>query len=353
VNKKSMAVLLGGIATGTLVAGAATGVGAFLAGRRIFHQLRDLRGDDISGQSVLITGGSRGLGLALAEEFARHGCNLILTARDVAELQRARDQIQKLGATVHTIVCDVSQPDQLQRMMDEATRQSGFIDILVNNAGVMAVGPLESQTLEDFQKAMDTMFWAPVRATLATLPAMIQRRHGRIVNISSIGGKVSIPHLLPYGCAKFAVTGFSEGLHAEVKKYGVHVLTVVPGLMRTGSHLNAEFRGKHEQEYGWFALSGTNPLISVSAANAARQIVAAARRNQAELIVGLPAKILALKHGIAPGLISQALAQVNKVLPNARGAGTEKKTGRESQSNITRSPLTMLGRRAAVRYNQS
>ena len=150
-------------------------------------------------------------------------------------------------------------------MMDEATRHSGFIDILVNNAGVMAVGPLESQTIEDFQQAMDTMFWGPVRSTLATLPAMIQRRHGRIVNISSIGGKVSIPHLLPYSCAKFAVTGFSEGLHAEVKKYGVHVLTVVPGLMRTGSHLNAEFRGKHEQEYGWFALSGTNPLTSISA----------------------------------------------------------------------------------------
>ncbi len=352
VNKKSIAIL-GGVAAGTLVAGAAAGVGAFLAGRRIFHQLRDLRGDDISGHTVLITGGSRGLGLALAEEFARHGCNLILTARDEAELQRAREQVQKLGATVHTIVCDIRQPDQLQRMMDEATRHSGGIDILVNNAGVMAVGPLESQTIEVFQQAMDTMFWAPVRCTLATLPAMIQRRHGHIVNISSIGGKVSIPHLLPYGCAKFAVTGFSEGLHAEVKKYGVHVLTVVPGLMRTGSHLNAEFSGKHEQEYVWFALGGTNPLISVSAQNAARQIVAATRRNRAELVVGLPARILAYEHGIAPGLMSEALALLNKILPDARGKGTEKKTGRESQSTVTRSPLTMLGRRAAARYNQA
>jgi len=186
-------------------------------------------------------------------------------------------------------------------MVDEATRHSGGIDILVNNAGVIAVGPLESQTIEDFQQAMDTMFWAPVRCTLATLPAMIQRRRGRIVNISSIGGKVSIPHLLPYGCREVCCYRLSEGLHAEVKKYGVHVLTVVPGLMRTGSHLNAEFRGKHEQEYGWFALSGTNPLISVSAESAARQIVAATRRNQAELIVGLPAKILAHTSGNRPG----------------------------------------------------
>jgi short-subunit dehydrogenase len=351
MNRNSVAIL-GGIAAGTLVAGAAAGVGAFLAGRRIFNELRDLRGDDIHGHSVLITGGSRGLGLALAEEFARHGCRLILVARDEAELQRAREQVQKLGAEVHTVVCDLGNQDEIQRMIDDATSHFGRIDILVNNAGMIAVGPLESQTVQDFQQAMDIMFWGPVHSTLAALPAMIERGRGRIVNITSIGGKVSVPHLLPYGCAKFAATGFSEGLHAEVKKFGVHVLTVAPGLMRTGSHLNAEFKGKHEKEYGWFALSGTNPLLSVSAERAARQIVAATRRNQAELIVGLPAKILAQVHGIAPGITAEAMAEVNKLLPDARGASSEKKTGRQSQSTVTRSPLTMLGRRAALRYNQ-
>jgi short-subunit dehydrogenase len=351
VNRKSVTIL-GGLAAGAVVAGAAAGVGAFLAGRRIFNQLRDLRGDDIHGQTVLITGGSRGLGLALAEEFARHGCRLILAARDGDELQRASEQLEKAGANVHTIVCDISKPEQIQRMIEESIRHLGRIDILVNNAGIISVGPLESQTIEDFQQAMDVMFWGTVRSTLATLPAMIERGRGRIVNIASIGGKVSIPHLLPYGCAKFAVTGFSEGLHAEVKKFGINVLTVAPGLMRTGSHVNAEFKGKHEQEYGWFAVSGTNPLLSVSAESAARQIVAATRRNQAELIVGWQAKVLAHAHGVAPGLTSEAMAHVNKLLPDARGAGKEKKAGRESQSPVTRSPLTVLGRRAALRYNQ-
>jgi len=80
--------------------------------------------------------------------------------------------------------------------------------------------------------------------------------------------------------------------------------------------------------------------------------VAATRRNQAELIVGVPAKVLAHAHGIAPGMVSEALALANKLLPDARGASSEKKTGRQSQSTVTRSPLTMLGRRAALRYNQ-
>ena len=92
--------------------------------------------------------------------------------------------------------------------------------------------------------------------------------------------------------------------------------------------------------------------ISDMSLTTARQIVAATRRNQTELIVGWPAKVLVRAHGIAPGITAEALALVNKLLPDARGAGAEKKTGRQSQSTVTRSPLTVLGRRAALRYNQ-
>jgi short-subunit dehydrogenase len=227
----------------------------------------------------------------------------------------------------------------------------GKIDVLVNNAGVISVGPILSQELKDFQEAMDVMFWGTVHPTLAVLPQMLAREKGRIVNIASIGGKVSIPHLIPYGCAKFAVTGFSEGLHSELKRFGIHVLTVVPGLMRTGSHLNAQFKGNHEAEFGWFAVSGTNPLASISAKRAAEKIVNATCANRAELIISWQAKLLAEIHGIAPGLTQELLAQVNRLLPDAAGA-TEKKAGHESQSAVTRSPLTALGKRAAQRYNQ-
>jgi short-subunit dehydrogenase len=198
---------------------------------------------------------------------------------------------------------------------------------------------------------MDVMFWGTVHPTLAVLPQMLARGTGKIVNIASIGGKVSVPHLIPYGCAKFAVTGFSEGLHAELKRFGIHVLTVVPGLMRTGSHLNAQFKGNHEAEFGWFAVSGTNPLASISARRAAEKIVNATCANRAELVIGWQAKLLAGIHGVAPGLTQEVLAQVNKLLPKAAGS-MEKKAGHESQSAVTRSPLTALGKRAARRYNQ-
>jgi short-subunit dehydrogenase len=251
------------------------------------------------------------------------------------------------------MTCDVSKPEQVDHLITSARQHFGRIDILVNNAGTISVGPLLSQSLEDFREAMDVMVWGTVHPTLAVLPAMIERGRGRIVNITSLGGKVSMPHMLPYSCAKFATVGFSEGLHAELKRFGINVLTVVPGLMRTGSHLHAHFKGNHEHEYGWFALSGANPLLSISAERAARQIVNATRRNLAEVVVGWQAHALIHGHGISPGLAAKALALVNHLLPKAPDGKAQKKKGHESESAITRSALTALGRRAAQRYNQT
>jgi short-subunit dehydrogenase len=200
---------------------------------------------------------------------------------------------------------------------------------------------------------MDVIFWGTVNPTLAVLPAMIERGRGRIVNITSVGGKVSMPHLLPYSCAKFATVGFSEGLHAELGRFGIRVLTVVPGLMRTGSHLHAQFKGKHEHEYGWFALIATSPLLSMAVERAARKIVAATRRNQAELVIGWQARALMRGHSFSPGLTARALALVNRLLPQAQDGQVLAKKGRESESALTRSPLTALGRRAAQRFNQT
>jgi short-subunit dehydrogenase len=343
--------IIGGAAAGTLAAGAAAGLGAIIVARRGWEKFRQSRLHELRGQTVLITGGSRGLGLALAEEFARAGSRIAICARDEQELGRARRHLEELGAEVCAVACDVSRPAEVEHLVQSVRQQLGPVDILVNNAGVIAVGPLLSQKLEDFQEAMDVMFWGTVHPTLAVLPQMVSRGRGRIVNVTSIGARVSVPHLVPYCCAKFAAAGFSEGLHAELKRFGIHVLTVAPGLMRTGSHLHAQFKGRHRQEFGWFALSGTNPLASISARRAARKIVDAMRANRADQVISWQAKLMAELHGIAPGLMQEAMAMVNRLLPDSDGP-TAKKPGHESHSAVTRSPLTALGKWAARRYNQ-
>lgn len=339
------------IGAGALTAGALV-VGATVAGLAASALYRRRRGFSFAGKVVFITGGSRGLGLAMAEEFARRGAKIAICARDEAELERAREIIKQNALTaVLTLVCDVSDQAQVQSALEKIKSQLGPIDVLVNNAGIIAVGPIENQTLGDFDEAMKTNFWSQVYTTLAVLPQMRARGEGRVVNITSIGGKVSVPHLLPYSCSKFAAVAFSEGLRAELAKTGVKVVTVAPGLMRTGSHLNAEFKGKHKQEFAWFSLSGTNPVTSISVARAARQVADATASGRAELIISWQAELLARFHGVAPGLVTEILGLVNRTLPNS-GTSDATHKGKDSQSIVTKSPLTALGEMAAVRYNQ-
>jgi short-subunit dehydrogenase len=339
-------------AAGAAAAGlgvALAGVGVGLAGVALWRRL-GLRREEVRGQVVLITGSSRGLGLALAHEFARLGARLVICARDERELETARARLASTGTEVLAVRCDLVNPDEVRRLVEQANARFGRIDILVNNAGTMQVGPLAAQTVVDFQEAMDVMFWGAVYPTLAVLPQMVARRSGRIANITSIGGKVAMPHLLPYDCAKFAAVAFSEGLRAELAKDGVKVTTVVPGLMRTGSHVNAYFKGDNQSEYTWFSLGATLPLVSIDARRAARKIVHAIRGGRAEIILTPQAKLLAMLHGLFPGLIADLLGIVNRVLPT--GAATERHTGRESTTKVSESFATFLGRKAATNLNQ-
>ena len=299
---------------------------------------------DLHGRRAVVTGGSRGLGFALARELREHGARVAICARGEEQLFRAQ---AKLGDDVVAIPCDVSDRAQVEAFIDEV----GPVDLLINNAGVIAVGPWQTQTREDFREMMDIQFWGVVHTTLAVLPSMIDRGGGRIANITSIGGKVSVPWLLPYNSAKFAAVGFSEGLRAELAGTGVKVTTVVPGLMRTGSFLAAYFKGDRAAlEYSLFApLSGT-PATTVSAERAARRIVAAVRRGDPEVTLGLHAKLAARAAGIAPGAVQTALSLVARALPEVRG--TERVRGSELDSPVDDLPVTGPGRRAAERLNQ-
>ena len=243
---------------------------------------------------------------------------MVICARDAAELDRARAALAASGVEVLALACDLTRPLDVERLMAETLARFGQIDILVNNAGIIQVAPVEALDEADFAEAMATIFWGTVRATLAVLPHMRGRKQGRIVNITSIGGKVAVPHLLPYDAAKFAAAGFSEGLRAELAKHGVSVTTIVPGLMRTGSHRFAIFKGDRANERRWFSLAARLPGLAMSPRRAARRIVQAARQRRAEAVLGLPAKMLRLMSALFPALTSRLLAGTNRLLPAAR-----------------------------------
>lgn len=322
------------------------GIGGYLGWRLV----RRLVGMDLKDKVVLITGGSRGLGLCLAREFARQRCRLVLCARDPRELEQAERDIASRAVEVLTIPCDVSDREQVEQMIRTAIQRMGRIDILVNNASIIQVGPLESMTLEDFESALATNFWGGVYATLAVLPHFRQRHLGHIVNITSIGGKIAVPHLLPYDAAKFAMVGFSEGLRAELARENVIVTTIIPGLMRTGSPVNASFKGQAGREYAWFTLGDITPLTAMSAGRAARRIVQATRRGEAEVTLSWQARFLRMTHDLFPALTSEILTLVNRLLPDAEGASTQAMLGSEVTAAAPR--VSRIVERYAQRFNQ-
>ena len=275
-------------------------------------------------QVVLVTGGSRGLGLAIAERFGRDGAQLILAARNPEELERARDLLleRKAIASAHDILLaqtDLNDPAQITNLIQQSLTHFGRIDTLINNAGIIEVGPVEDQPLEAYQRSMQTNFYAALSTIQAALPSMLARfrdhqERSAIVNIASIGGKFAMPHLLPYVASKFALTGFSEGLHAELRHKGIRVTTVCPGLMRTGSHVQATFTGDRDKEYRWFALGATTPLIAATTAHAAERIFHAVRAGRAEITITPQAWLAARIMGLAPEATQKLAALVNQLL---------------------------------------
>jgi NAD(P)-dependent dehydrogenase (short-subunit alcohol dehydrogenase family) len=335
-----------------LLLAAAAGAGALLVARSL---VRKWRAFDFDGKTVLITGGSRGLGLVLAREFAKRGARLAICARDPAELESARADLVSRGAEVFAFPCDVTERAQVQEWVRLSARRFGSIDVLVNNAGVIQVGPIEVMTLADYEEAMRVHFWGPLYAILAALPEMRRAGGGRIVNISSIGGRIAVPHLVPYSASKFALTGLSEGLRAELSKENIVVTTVCPGLMRTGSPRNATFKGRHRAEYAWFSISDALPATSIQAERAARQIVTACRRGDAELIITTQALLAVKFRALFPEMTADLLSLTNLLLPASQGEdsiGARRAKGKESESDLSPSWLTTLSDRAAERNNE-
>ena len=339
------------------LAPAAAAVGLALGAREVVGRMREA---DLSGQVALVTGGSRGLGLALARELHAQGCRLAICARDPAELARAAERLLGEGAEVHAVPCDVGDPDAVRMMIEEVTTRFGRIDLLVNNAGLIQVGPIETTEPKDYQTSFDVMFYGLLYPTLAVLPQMEARRAGRIVNITSFGGKIPLPHMLPYSAAKFAATGFSDGLRAELKPAGIAVHTVCPGAMRTGSYRNVYLSGDRElqeAEYAWISAGGASPL-AMAADRAARIVVRGVRRGDPVIVFPASAALAALLYGVAPGLASDVIGMVNRMLPDAPPPGRETETvpGREVEPAFSGSRLwravTIIGRRDAHRLNQ-
>jgi short-subunit dehydrogenase len=279
---------------------------------------------------ALITGGSRGLGLVLARQICAQGGKVALLARDSDELIRAKTELAGRGGKVFTVQCDLLDSAQIHSAIRQTIDRFGKIDILINNAGIIEVGPLQHMRREDFERSMAVHFWAPYELTSEVASEMRTWGGGRIVNISSIGGKIAVPHMAPYTVSKFALAGFSDAIRSELARDKIYVTTVTPGLMRTGSEGHAKFKGDHSAEFRAFTGANRLPFASMSAERAAKKILAACARGQPALAIPFAARVLIVAHALFPNFVGQIMKIVNKRLPlPVAGDGSEAHAGSE------------------------
>lgn len=306
---------------------------------------------------AVVAGGSRGLGLLICRHLATRGFEVHTCARSRDELARARTEFIGEGLSLHTTVCDVRDQEQVRDWI--AGVGPSRVEVAIHVAGVIQVLPAGAATVAMYEDAIRTMLLGPIHLTDALLGAMREAGRGRIGIVSSLGGVVSAPRLVPYGAAKFGARGFSEGLSADLTGSGVTCTTVVPGLMRTGAHTHARFLRRGGDDYRWFAVGASLPVVSIDADRAARRIVDAVLAGKPWLSLTPLAWCAERAHGLAPATTIRLTGLISRLLPSSPASGEERTTdlapggrlrGRVMSGGLR--ILTALGDRAARRNNE-
>lgn len=200
-------------------------------------------------KTILITGGSQGIGKATAYRFAQEGYNIILAARQPERLQAVADEIRsRFSVRTLAIPTDVRDSIQVNTLIQNALNEFNAIDVLVNNAGIYISGPAEQFTLEEWHRTIDTNLWGYIHTIHTLLPHLLERGKGTIVNLCSIGGTVPLAYLVPYTTSKYAIDGLTKSLHTELAPKGIHVCGIYPNLIKSDFLERAIFEGKDEAD---------------------------------------------------------------------------------------------------------
>lgn len=253
----------------------------------------------MKGKTVIITGGTSGIGKALAAEFGAKGSNIVITGRNAERLREAEEELRAKGVEVLGIQADVSREEDNKILAEKTAEHFGGIDILINNAGISMRAPFETLDLSVMHKLMDINFFGAVYATKYCLPYILERK-GAVLGISSIAGFRGLPGRAGYSSSKFALQGFLETLRTEMLYRGVHVLTVAPGF--TASNIRKTALTSDGSAQGE---TPRNESKMMSAEECAVRVYKALRKKKKVLILTTQGKLTVFLNKLFPGFMDK------------------------------------------------
>jgi len=269
---------------------------------------------DVGGQRALITGASSGIGKAIAFELARKGARVVIASRRFDVLETVVEEIKDTfpeAVPPLAIDCDVTNREDVRKVIDFCADHEGGIDILINNAGIGVYGECEKTSLEDVQSLMEVNFFGPVRFILEVLPMMKEAKQGMIVNISSVAAKHGVPYLGAYGAAKAALAVLGQSLRAELADSGVSVLTVYPNYTQTDFFRKEKNVGGAHRPHRPYA----------SSEKVAKAVVAGIEKQKHELILSTEGKALVLFQSFIPWIVRKSMERTARQLRSERSGG--------------------------------
>lgn len=269
------------------------------------------------GVVAIITGASSGIGKALAVLLAqKYQAKLVLSARTLSALEETKHAVEKHGGEAALVLGDIAEAAIQKQIVQTCIDSFGQIDLLVNNAGFAKPGKLLNLTPEDWQQVFAVNFFAPLNTIYMVLPHFLEKGFGRIVNISSVAGKVAFPGSVCYAASKFALTGMSEGMAAELASKNIDVITVCPGWVRTeffaknhmSDNKNPTLIAQKNDFFGWLMRN----VLSISSEEAAKEILQSLEGGgSAELVLTAPGITAERITALFPSL----MAQLSKMTP--------------------------------------
>lgn len=240
---------------------------------------------ELKNRVAVVTGASAGIGAALAQRLVEAGARVVLAARSEDKLRQLAARLGEGRALV--VPTDVTAPEQVENLVAQTVERFGGLDLLVNNAGVGLYGSIEETHWEHFRQMWEVNFFGAVRCTVAALPHL-KTRHGVVVNISSVAGKIPVPYMAGYCASKFALNALSDGLRMELAHAGVRVVTICPGTVRTQFRMSAFRDGKNLP-----AVFQRRESTGISADAVARATLRAVQRGQREVVLPFQLRLAA------------------------------------------------------------